>query len=150
MFRSPSHLRLMEAIQVTINDVATKGKIPRRSSTSRPHILSVSHKNLLPAELQEGDNFDVTLNMTGGVQGETDVANITVLAPNNSSYTSFDNFTTGNDGNGTLTVNYPAGFSSGANTNFTGQYALSFNGTLATASSFVGLTNSSQYHRDQA
>lgn len=134
--------------QVTINDVAKGENATAIFEVLTAYSLSASQKPA-PEQWQEGDDFDVTLNMTGGVQGETDIANITAVAPNNASYTSFDNLTTLADGNGTLTVNYPAGFSSVANTNFTGQYAFSFNGTLATTSSFVGLTNSSQYHRDQ-
>jgi len=134
---------------ITLSDVAAGENTTAVFDVSTAYSLSVSQKPA-PAELQEGDNFTATLNMTGGMQGETDVANITVLAPNNSSYVSFGNLTTGNDGNGTLSVNYPADFPSGANTNFTGYYSVSFNGTVATASSFVGLTNSSEYHRDQA
>lgn len=134
---------------ITVVDAATKENATANLTLLTAYSLSVSQKTA-PGQWQEGDDFDVTLNMTGGVQGETDVANITVVAPNNASYTSLGNITTLTDGNGSLTVNYPAGFSSGANTNFTGQYAFSFNGTLAATSSFVGLTNSSQYHRDQA
>lgn len=134
---------------ITVVDAATTENATANFTVSTAYSLSVSQKPA-PGQWQEGDDFDVTLNMTGGVQGETDVANITAVASNNANYTSLGNITTLTDGNGTLTVNYPAGFSSGANTNFTGQYAFSFNGTLATTSSFVGLTNSSQYHRDQA
>jgi hypothetical protein len=130
-------------------DAATKENATANFTVSTAYSLSISQKPA-PGQWQEGDDFDVTLNMTGGVQGETNVANITAVAPNNASYTSLGNITTLTDGNGTLTVNYPMGFSSGANTNFTGQYAFSFNSTLAVTSSFVGLTNASQYHRDQA
>jgi hypothetical protein len=133
---------------ITVVDAATRENATANFTVSTAYSLSVSQKPA-PGQWQEGDDFDVTLNMTGGVQGETDVANITAVDPTNASYTSLGNITTLTDGNGTLTVNYPAGFSSGANTNFTGQYAFSFNGTLAATSSFVGLTNSSQYHRDQ-
>jgi hypothetical protein len=134
---------------ITVVDAATKENATANLTLLTAYSLGVSQKPA-PRQWQEGDDFDVTLNMTGGVQGETDVANITVVAPNNANYTSLGNITTLTDGNGSLTVNYPAGFSSGANTNFTGQYAFSFNETLAATSSFVGLTNSSQYHRDQA
>jgi hypothetical protein len=134
---------------ITVVDAKTTETATANFTLLTAYSLSVSQKPA-PGQWQEGDDFDVTLNMTGGVQGETDVANITVVAPNNASYTSLGNITTLTDGNGSLTVNYPVGFSSGANTNFTGQYAFSFNGTLAATSSFVGLTNSSYYHRDQA
>ncbi|MGD0028776.1 MAG: hypothetical protein ABSC91_07540 [Candidatus Bathyarchaeia archaeon] len=134
---------------ITVVDAATTENATANFTVLTAYSLSVSQKPA-PGQWQEGDDFDVTLNMTGGVQGETDVANITAVASNNANYTSLGNITTLTDGNGTLTVNYPAGFSSGANTNFIGQYAFSFNGTLATTSSSVGLTSSSQYHRDQA
>lgn len=133
---------------VTLNDVATGENATTSFKVSTAYSLNVSQKPA-PGQWQEGDAFNVTLNMTGGVQGQTDVANITVVAPNSASYTILGNLTTLADGNDTLTVNYPVDFPSGANTNFTGQYAILFNGTIATSSIFVGLTNSSQYHRDQ-
>jgi hypothetical protein len=52
-------------------------------------------------------------------------------------------------GNGTTAVSYPGDFPTGANTNFTGQYQISFNATLAAETFFIGLTNSSEYHRFQ-
>ncbi|HXX88074.1 MAG TPA: carboxypeptidase-like regulatory domain-containing protein [Candidatus Acidoferrum sp.] len=133
---------------VTLNDIATGENATTSFTVLTAYSLNVSQKPV-PGQWQEGDAFNVTLNMTGGVQGETDVANITVVAPNNASYTIFGNLTTLADGNGSLTVDYPVGFPSGADTDFTGQYAILFNGTMATSSIFVGLTDLSQYHRDQ-
>jgi hypothetical protein len=103
-----------------------------------------------PTLKQEGDSFQIFLNMTGGEQGKTNAANVTVVAPNNAFYTSLENITTGNDGNGNLTVNYPEDFSTGANTAFVGVYKFLFNGTFASGTFYAGLTNSSQYHRNQA
>lgn len=124
---------------VTLNDVATGENATTMFNVLTSYSLNVSQKPA-PGQWQEGDAFNVALNMTGGVKGETDVANITVVAPNIASYIVLGNLTTLTDGNGTLTVNYPSAFPSGANTNFTGQYAIFFNGTMATSSIFVGLT----------
>jgi len=133
---------------ITLTDFAIGENANATFSVLTAYSLGASQKPA-PLQWQESDDFQVFLNMTGGAQGQTNAANITVTAPNNASYWSLGNINTGSDGNGTLAVTYPTDFSSGANTNFTGQYALTFNSTLAVGSSFVGLTNSSTYHRDQ-
>lgn len=107
----------------------------------------------LPEQRQEGDNVAISINVTGGEQSETFVANITVQAPTNASYTKLLNVTTSNNGSGNATVNYPEHFPTGANTNFTGKYRVFLNRTnnetLATANFTIGLTNSTEYHRFQ-
>jgi hypothetical protein len=129
---------------VDINENATSNFkiLTAYSFETLPEIVS-------PAQRQEGDPFNVSLTMTGGEQGKTNVANVTVKVPNNASYTCYRNITTESDGNGSLLVSYPLDFSTGANTNFTGNSQVLLNGTLATEIVFVGLTSSSEYHRNQ-
>jgi hypothetical protein len=134
---------------VTLADVANGTSAAVNFTVLTAYSLSLPEL-ASPAQRQEGDHVPVYLNMTGGVQGQTSVANITVRAPNGASYVRLDNITTENDGNGTLILNYPDDFSVGANTNFTGQYNVSFNSTLGNTTFFLGLTNQSEYHRNQA
>ena len=103
----------------------------------------------LPEQRQEGDNVTISLDITGGGSSETLVANITVQAPTNVSYIGWLNVTTLNDGSGNAAIKYPENFSTGANTNFTGEYKIFFNETLATGNFTIGLTNSIEYHRLQ-
>jgi hypothetical protein len=134
---------------MTIVDVDKNETDTATFKVTTAYSLKTLPKLTSPVQRQEGDSLNITLNMTGGEQGKTNVANVTVKAPNNASYTSFQNITTENDGNGTLTASYPEDFSTGANTNFTGDYGIFLNGTLATQTFFVGLTNASEYHRNQ-
>ncbi len=134
---------------VALVDVAQGENATGSFSVSTAYSVDVLPQLVSPTQMQEGDAFQVFLNMTGGEQGKTNVANITVTVPNGASYTSLGNISTENDGNGTLIVNYPGDFTAGANTNFTGQYSIFFNDTVASKTFNVGLTNSSEYHRDQ-
>jgi hypothetical protein len=102
-----------------------------------------------PKQLQEGDPVPISVNITEGESNKTFVANITVQAPTNTSYTSMLDVTTSNVGNGSATVVYPEDFPIGASTNFTGEYKVFFNGTLAAQTFIIGLTNSTEYHRFQ-
>jgi len=103
-----------------------------------------------PKQLQEGDPVPISVNVTGGESSKTFVANITVQAPTNVSYTNMLNVTTSNVGNGSATIIYPEHFPIGANTNFTGEYKTFLNGTLANQTFIIGLTNSTEYHRSQS
>lgn len=132
---------------IVLIDVAKGENSTVSFGVSTAYSFDVLPKLVAPAQSQEGDSFQFSLNMTGGDQGKTNVANVTVEAPNNASYSDFGNIATGNDGSGILIMNYPGDF--GGNTNFTGQYSVFFNGTLEWTFS-VGLTNSSEYHRNQA
>ncbi|OGD44737.1 hypothetical protein A3K79_02860 [Candidatus Bathyarchaeota archaeon RBG_13_46_16b] len=87
--------------------------------------------------------------MTGSVAYTSYAVNITVTAPNSVSYTNLTTIFTSSVGSGNTIFTYPKDFSTGANTNFTGTYSVYFNGTLAAEAFFIGLTNSSQYHRHQ-
>jgi len=103
----------------------------------------------VPKQLQEGDSVSIDANMTGSVAYTSYAVNITVTAPNSVFYTNLTTLSTSSVGSGNTTLTYPKDFSTGANTNFTGTYSVYFNGTLATEAFFIGLTNSSQYHRHQ-
>lgn len=135
---------------VMVFDVAKGENATSNFTVSTAYSVDVLPELAPPTQRQEGDAFQIFLNMTGGEQGKTNAANITVKAPNNASYTSLGAITTGNDGNGTLVVDYPGDFSAGANTNLMGEYGIFFNDTLASGASLVVLTNSSEYHRNQA
>jgi len=104
-----------------------------------------------PKQLQEGNSTQISVNVTGGESGKTFVANITVQAPTNASYTNMLDVNTSDVGNGGATVFYPDHFTFpiGASTNFTGEYKAFFNGTLANQTFIIGLTNSTEYHRSQ-
>lgn len=102
-----------------------------------------------PKQLQEGDSVSIDANMTGSVAYTSYAFNITVTAPNSVSYTNLTTIFTSSVGSGNTMLTYPKDFSTGANTNFTGTYSVYFNGTLANEAFFIGLTNSSQYHRHQ-
>lgn len=103
-----------------------------------------------PKQLQEGDPVPISVNVTGGESSKTFVANITVQAPTNVSYTNMLNVATSNVGNGSATIIYPEHFPIGANTNLTGEYKTFLNGTLANQTFIIGLTNSTEYHRSQS
>jgi hypothetical protein len=103
-----------------------------------------------PKQLQEGDSVSIDANMTGSVAYTSYAVNITVTAPNSVSYTNLTTMFTSSVGSGNTILTYPKDFSTGANTNFTGTYSVYFNDTLATEAFFIGLTNSSQYHRHEA
>jgi hypothetical protein len=135
---------------VMLLDVAKKENATQTFSVQTAYSLSVFPELVAPAQSQEGDNFTLSLGITGGNNSVVSVANFTVVTPNNASDTNLSNVTVGNDGNGTLTLNYPGDFSAAANTSLTGQYSVFFNSTLETGAFYVGLTNSSVYHRNQA
>jgi hypothetical protein len=113
------------------------------------YLLKISVPDL-PQQLQEGNSTRINATVTGGDASTTYIANITVKAPNNATFTKMLNITTSSEGSGNTTLTYPEEFSTSANTNFTGEYQVQFNTTLATGAFFVGLTNSTQYHRSDA
>jgi len=102
-----------------------------------------------PKQLQEGDLVPISVNITGGESSKTYVANITVQASTNVSYTNMLNITTAENGSACVNLTYPKDFPTDANTNFTGEYKIFFNTTLATEHFTIGLTNSTEYHRFQ-
>jgi hypothetical protein len=102
-----------------------------------------------PKQLQEGDSVSINANVTGGTASASYTVNVTVTAPTGVSYTNVTTILTSNVGSSNTMLTYPRDFSANANTGFTGTYRAHFNGTLANEAFFIGLTNSSQYHRHQ-
>jgi hypothetical protein len=99
--------------------------------------------------IQENDTVPIRVNITGGDSATTQTANIGVQPPTQLTYTKMTNVTLSTYGNGTTTVNYPTDFPTGANTSFVGNYAAIFNTTLSNSTFAVGLTNATEYHRNQ-
>ncbi|MEM3730791.1 MAG: hypothetical protein QW667_01220 [Candidatus Bathyarchaeia archaeon] len=102
-----------------------------------------------PRQLQEGDSVAISINVTGGERSTTYVANVTVQTPTNASYPVLVDVATSELGDGNRTLIYPQDFP-GANTNFVGGYVVFLNTTVANQTFFVGLTNSTEYHRFQS
>lgn len=100
-----------------------------------------------PKQLQEGDNVTISVNIDGGESGKTYAANITVQNAKNESHTKTMNITTPENGSSSVNITYTEDFPMGANTNYTGEYKVFYNDTLGLGQFFVGLTNSSEYHR---
>ena len=100
-----------------------------------------------PTQLQENASVTISINMTGGQSNYT-YPNVTVQTPSGSpTYEALKNITTTVIGDFFDNLTYPSDdFSSGANTNFTGEYKVLFNETVVNQF-FIGLTNSSKYHR---
>ena len=99
-----------------------------------------------PFQLQEGQETDIWVNVTGGVANVIYVANITVKDPANKTYWAtvpLTNTTTTGYGDGRR--RYPADFGAGAHTNHTGKYHITFNGTLAIGNFTFGLTDRVEY-----
>ena len=101
-----------------------------------------------PTQRQEGDSVQIILNITGGEKNSLYIANVTVQTPSNASYVKLVNVTTSVYGNGTKTVSFPDNFEN-ATTGYVGEYNVFFNTTLSQATFFVGLTNATEYHREQ-
>ncbi len=130
---------------VTIIDTATG----ENDTTTFTVLMSYSFKPDVPespAQLQQGANVTISINMTGGKSNYT-YPNVTVQTPSgNLKYEALKNITTNFTGDFYDNLTYPNDFSSGANTNFTGTYQIIFSETTA-SQFFIGLTNSSEYHR---
>jgi hypothetical protein len=99
--------------------------------------------------IQENDTVPVRVNITGGDSATTQTADIAVQAPTQLTYSKMTNVTLSTYGNGTTTVNYPTDFPAGANTSFVGDYVAILNATLSNSTFAVGLTNATEYHRNQ-
>jgi hypothetical protein len=131
---------------VTVFDVATGNNATATFTVTTSYSLVIP---VMTEPLQEGESVPISVNITGEVSGETDVANITVQDPTNSSYTTMLDVGTSALGNGTATTDYPSDFPTGASTNFVGNYSIFLNTTIGYETFLVGLTNSTQYHRNQ-
>jgi len=106
----------------------------------------------LPRQLQENDPATIWLNITGAKASAAYVANVTVKtpSPNNRTFWKQASFSTTADGEFFgFAAAYPGSFQSGPHTNYTGTYSIALNGSVATNTFKVGLTNSTEYHRGQ-
>lgn len=107
-----------------------------------------------PELLREGESVVLNVTVTGGQLNTVFYANITVRLPsplstNFSAVVGLTNTT--NTGYGNATLVYPnETMFTGSSTNYTGSYHVYFNLTQSLAENefFIGLTNSSQYHRE--
>lgn len=98
---------------------------------------------------QESVATSIKVNVTGGAPNTIYAANITVKNPANqtrSVIVQLSNTTA--TGSGGAIKTYPNDF--GAHTNLTGTYQVAFNETLATAQFFVGLTDKTEYRRNDS
>lgn len=112
------------------------------------YILEIS-KPPHPQQLQEGAAVNISVSITGGKANTVYAANVTVKTPANEIYWKLVHLSnTGNTGIGNTTIfTYPDSFGGAAHTNYTGTYTVYFNGTLASGTFFIGLTNCAEYHR---
>ena len=102
-----------------------------------------------PKQLQEGNTTSIKINVTGGLPNTIYAANITVKNPANQTHSSIVQLSnTTSTGSGNATSVYPTDF--GAHMNLTGTYYVAFNDTIATSEFFVGLTDKSEYQRNEA
>jgi hypothetical protein len=110
-----------------------------------------------PQQLQENSTIEISMNVTGGKADSVYYANVSVviLSPLNTTYSAMVELTnTTNTGFGYAKITYPNQTlfqPSGSNTNYTGLYRIYFNETqsLAEDSFFVGVTDKSEYHREE-
>jgi hypothetical protein len=134
---------------VTVVDVSN----PLENVTHVFYISTAYYMNVTvpppPTQLQEGDSVPIFFNVTGGDSNMTYGSTINVQNPDNSTYSKQFGIPTSALGNGSVTLTYPGDFSTGANTNYVGNYTVSANSTVAPAAFIVGLTNSTEYHRMQ-
>jgi len=130
---------------VSVIDLTTGDNASILFSVTASYFLNVVVP-VSPRQLQEGDSVNVWVNVTGGNSSVTYVANVTVVAPNNASFVKMVNLPTSVAGTGLATTSYPNDFTN-ASTSFVGNYGVSFNDTLGTGAFYVGLTNSTEYHR---
>ncbi|MCW4053868.1 MAG: hypothetical protein NWE84_02965 [Candidatus Bathyarchaeota archaeon] len=110
-----------------------------------------------PRQLQEGSDVVLNAKLTGARSGTSYYANITVKVPSplSTSYSQVVELSiTSQETVATVQVTYPhtAFQPEGSLTNYTGSYKVYFNETqqLAEDQFFVGFTDLSAYHRDQA
>jgi hypothetical protein len=99
-----------------------------------------------PAQLQENASLTISVNITGGQSNYT-YPEVGIQTPSgNLTKTVGVNITADVAGDFYRNLTYPTDFSTGANTNFTGEYIVLFNETVVNQF-FIGLTNLTEYHR---
>jgi hypothetical protein len=142
--------RLMGNYTVTLHDLTIKSNY----TSSEPFTVQTAYfvKAVVPSppkQIQEGESTKILVNVAGGAENTRYLANVTVTDPSGAVfYNDILQLTnTTNTGYGEGNTIYPADFSFGAHTNYTGTYQIAFNETLATANFTVGLTSATEYHR---
>ena len=135
---------------VTLIDDTTKESDTTLFAVTTSYSLKVLPEITPPTQLQEDDSVQIILNITGGEKSKLYTANITVQDPSNATYLTTEpiNVTTSEYGNATRELTFPSDFEN-ATTSYVGEYKIFFNTTLAQETFFIGLTNSTEYHRHQ-
>jgi len=133
---------------VKLTDVATGENDSQIFTVSTSYQLSIDVPQS-PKQLQEGDSAFISINVTGGDASQVYVANVTVLTPAEVAYVKTLDLASSGSGTRLASIVYPNDFSSDATTRLVGIYSVFFNTTLSSGSFFVGLTNSTEYHRSQ-
>jgi hypothetical protein len=117
--------------------------------------VETSIEMIVPEYAQEGDAVAMNMSVTGGLANTVSNFTVMVTDPAGTESKNYNvSFTTDANGFGYNITNFPADFSTGASSNFTGTYTIAANRTLpgtilnaATASFDIGLTNASTYER---
>jgi hypothetical protein len=117
--------------------------------------VETSREMIVPEYAQEGDVVAINMSVTGGLANTVSNFTVMVTDPAVTETKNYNvSFTTDTNGFGYNITNFPTDFSTGAATNFTGNYDIVANRTLpgkitnaATASFDIGLTNASVYER---
>lgn len=134
---------------VTVIDVKTGENATGSFSVLTAYSMNVTVPQL-PRQMQEGDIVPISLYVSGGNSNATYNATIVVETPANVTYTEKTDVLTSALGSGNATLTYPGNFSTGANTDYVGIYGVSTDVAAVPQTFFVGLTNSTEYHRMQA
>ena len=138
-----------EEYVVTLQDNSTE-------NTQDTTFTVVTARNLVvPEYVQEGDSIEIKMEVTGGIANTLNNFTVEVTDPAGTASMNYNvSFTTDAYGSGYNVTSFPADYSLGATSNFTGTYAVVANRTLpgeitnaATASFEVGLTNATAYIR---
>ncbi len=109
-----------------------------------------------PKQIQQNDSVTLNLTITGGEPNSSYDANVTVELPaplNTTAYSALVKISTNDKGYGSTEIMYPNETMfepSGSNTNYTGHYSAYFDKfkDRAKTSFFIGLTDASEYHRE--
>ncbi len=103
-----------------------------------------------PATLLEGGGVTVTAAVTGAQLGTTYIASISVINPAGGTYSTTLSLGTPNvQGSAKASVAFPSSSFTNGVTDYSGEYKLTFNQTLATGHFTVNLLDSTTYHRGQ-
>jgi len=134
---------------VTLYDVASKSESTPLNFTIITVFNVGTTTKPYPMQIQERENVDIWANVSGGKALWTYLLNVTVIDPAKSVYWAPLTIHTDEKGLGNASLVYPSHFTrpTKANTNYTGDYEVTVNGTVATGSFYVGITNASEYHR---